>query len=121
MAYPFLTNIVARQNCALVFCVNEQKNSKTILHIKLLINDLYLPFSVHETLDLIRYNRSETLPNEDNFWTPLHYASKYDHWRVYELLIKHIENKNPQDINGRTPLHIAAQSGNIDVSRSMVA
>ena len=86
-----------------------------------LINDLYLPFSVNETLDLIRYNRSETLPNEDNFWTPLHYASKYDHWRVYELLIKHIENKNPQDLNGRTPLHIAAQSGNIDVSRSMVA
>ena len=89
--------------------------------VKLLINDLKLLFSVNETLDLIRYNRSETLPNEDNFWTPLHYASKYDQRKVYELLLKHIENKNPQDLNGRTPLHIAAQSGNIDVSRSMVA
>lgn len=82
--------------------------------------DLIAPIVVNETLDLIRYNRSETLPNEDNFWTPLHYASKYDHRKIYELLLKHIENKNPQDINGRTPLHIAAQSGNIDVSRIII-
>ena len=105
-----------------MFLIFEYIITKSDLYsIKQLINDLFLSFSVNETLDLIRYNRSETLPNEDNFWTPLHYASKYDHRKVYEVLLKHVEDKNPQDLNGRTPLHIAAQSGNIDVTRSMIA
>ena len=27
------------------------------------------------SLDLIQYDRSETLPSKDNLWTPLHYTT----------------------------------------------
>ena len=46
--------------------------------------------------------------------TPLHYAVDGGHFQVVEVLIKSIQNvadKNVGDINGWTPLHVAALIG----------
>lgn len=38
-------------------------------------------------------------------WTPLHFAAEEGHMNVINCILNEVENKNPQDTNGTTPLH----------------
>ena len=42
--------------------------------------------------------------------TPLHIAAKEGHLKVCKLLFKNLEEKNPQDSDGKTPLQIASEN-----------
>jgi ankyrin repeat protein len=37
--------------------------------------------------------------------TPLHFAAEEGHMEVINCILYKVENKNPQDSNGTTPLH----------------
>lgn len=52
--------------------------------------------------------------------TPLHYAAKYGHAEVVELLIQHRAQVNALDGVGCTPLHYAALNGHKDVVRILL-
>ena len=43
--------------------------------------------------------------------SPLHFAAGCGHLEVCKLILQHVQNKNPEARNGRTPLHSAAQLG----------
>ena len=53
-------------------------------------------------------------PKTNNDWTPLHLAAIHGHTKVYELLSKNVDNKNP-DIYGLTPLNLAANRGHAEL------
>ena len=40
---------------------------------------------------------------------------KEGHMKICQLLIETIDEKNPRDIDGNTPLHIAAERGNFEL------
>ena len=49
-------------------------------------------------------------PTDDWERTPLHHAAEYGHKEIYQLIIMKIkDNKNPKDIDGWTPLQLAAK------------
>ena len=48
---------------------------------------------------------------------PLHIAAEKGHLEVCKLLVKNIDEKNPQDSDGKTPLHIAAEKGHLEVCK----
>ena len=48
--------------------------------------------------------------------TPLHAASRFGHFGMVELILAHVEEKNPRvDFTGRTPFHFAALNGHLDI------
>ena len=49
--------------------------------------------------------------------TPLHIAVEAGNSQMVEMLFNVADDKNPAMTNGRTPLHIAAQFGDIDTIR----
>jgi ankyrin repeat protein len=49
--------------------------------------------------------------------TPLHIAVEAGNSHMVEILFNVADDKNPAMTNGRTPLHIAAQFGDIDTIR----
>ena len=49
--------------------------------------------------------------------TPLHIAVEAGNSHMVEMLFNVADDKNPAMTNGRTPLHIAAQFGDIDTIR----
>ncbi|GFS93161.1 ankyrin-3 [Nephila pilipes] len=52
--------------------------------------------------------------------TPLHCAVLNDHWETAQLLLLKAAYPNAQDLYGRTPLHYAAERGNIDLVESLL-
>ena len=46
--------------------------------------------------------------------TPLHRAAESGRVGIYQLLIKHAEDKNPKNNSGRTPLDLADGHKNIE-------
>ena len=40
--------------------------------------------------------------------TPLHWAAERGHLDIFQLIFEAVENKNPRDIFGNTPFHLAA-------------
>ena len=56
-------------------------------------------------------------------WTPLHEAAINGHVEVCRLILENIEEKNPNDNYGRTPLHLVAKfgrRGSVDVCRLLL-
>ncbi|GFS92088.1 ankyrin-3 [Nephila pilipes] len=52
---------------------------------------------------------------EDIVMTPLHAAVLHDHWETAQILLLKGANPNAQNQYGRTPLHYAAERGNLDL------
>ena len=53
-------------------------------------------------------------------WTPFHHAAKYGYFDICAAFINHfkrrkIQNRNPGDVRGATPLHLAARNGNMEL------
>ena len=42
-------------------------------------------------------------------------AAQHGYLAVCQLIIKNVEDKNPRDQNGRTPLHLAAENGHLAI------
>ena len=66
------------------------------------------------------YSCTEEVSKEGHFWTVLHYASHYGHYRVLEFLVNYLENNensfeilNMQTLEGKTPLFCAILSCDI--------
>ena len=63
---------------------------------------------------------TEEVSKEGHYWTVLHYASHYGHYKVLEFLVKHLEDNdncfeilNMQTSEGKTPLFCAILSCDI--------
>lgn len=66
------------------------------------------------------YSATEEVSKEGHFWTVLHYASHYGHFKVLEFLVNYLkENENSyeilnmQTLEGKTPLFCAILSCDI--------
>jgi ankyrin repeat protein len=80
------------------------KKQKTPLHLAAKEGHL-------EICKLIIDNESETHPRDFRGKTPLHYAARSGHHKVYKFImdLSRMEDKNPGDNFGRTPLHISVK------------
>ena len=47
--------------------------------------------------------------------TPLHWAAQKGHFDICHLILKNIQDKNPENIIGHTPLTLAARFGHFEV------
>ena len=54
------------------------------------------------------------------FYTPLHFAVKFDRFSIIELLIEKEANINCVDIERNTPLHYAIQSDNSEIVKYLL-
>ena len=79
------------------------------------VTPLYLAIE-YGKLDVCKFilENSTQLSLQD---TPLHIAAEKGHLEVCKLLFKNMDEKNPQDSDGKTPLHIAAEKGHLEVSK----
>lgn len=66
------------------------------------------------------YSATEEVSKEGHFWTVLHYASHYGHYKVLEFLVEYIDSDensfeilNMQTLEGKTPLFCAILSCDI--------
>ena len=51
-----------------------------------------------------------------NGGTPLHYAAEYGKLVEFKLIIDNVEDKNPMNKFGLTPLHFAARMGQLIIN-----
>jgi ankyrin repeat protein len=62
--------------------------------------------------------------DEENYgaWTPLHHACEApnDVAKSVEILLNHEADPNKKTRNGRTPLHLAAAAGNLEIVRTLL-
>ena len=49
--------------------------------------------------------------------TPLHYAAKWGHKKICEMILAEVSNKNPMNELGETVLFVAKQAGNSAICR----
>ena len=48
-----------------------------------------------------------SIPKIDcNGWTPLHCAAENGHLSVCKLIVENVDDKNPKDFMGTTPIHL---------------
>ena len=66
------------------------------------------------------YSVTEEVSKEGHFWTVLHYASHYGHYKVLEFLVNYLDDNencfeilNMQTLEGKTPLFCAILSCDI--------
>ena len=69
---------------------------------------------------LTRYNVNIDTTNDDG-WTPLHIAARYNNAEVADKLIAANANVNATDDDGKTPLHIAAEYNSTEVTDKLIA
>ena len=57
-----------------------------------------------------------TNKNITNDWgyTPLHGAAEFGHVEICKLILNKVQNKNPKDHNGETPLDLAKKKSPMD-------
>ena len=93
-------------------------------------------FGNFDACQLLIENVDDKNPQDNYGLTPLHIAAKYGHYKVCQLILKNIipaksvdtsgktkgwskldisRVKNPADKSGKTPLHMAAENGHLDV------
>lgn len=62
-------------------------------------------------------------PEDDGAWTPLHNAceAQSDALSSVEMLLERNADPNKKTRNGRTPLHLAAGAGNIEIVRHLLS
>ena len=53
-------------------------------------------------------------------WTLLHRLAKHGKSEMCRLVVEKVEDKNPGDIYGNTPYHIAAMDNNVELCRSLM-
>jgi ankyrin repeat protein len=53
--------------------------------------------------------------------TPLHWAAKRDNESLIKLLLKYKADVNARDMNGRSPLFLAAKLNNVNAVRVLLA
>ena len=85
-----------------------------MLFFNLLTNlkTLYTSFvsTLKLNLILVLRNTSQLNLKYDSGHTPFHIVAQNGHLEVCELLFKKMEEKNPQNSNGETPLQIASEN-----------
>ena len=61
-------------------------------------------------------------PARADGFTALHFAAEQGHFDVCEYLIKYLdgEDKNPKDKYGRTPMHLAAYFGELEIVKCIM-
>ena len=53
-------------------------------------------------------------PRDEQGWTPLHSAAKFDQREILKFLLQHVTDVQPKNNNNDTPLHIASEFGHIE-------
>ncbi|KIK95716.1 hypothetical protein PAXRUDRAFT_776560, partial [Paxillus rubicundulus Ve08.2h10] len=54
---------------------------------------------------------------DNESWTPLHFACAWGHNNIIELLLQEGADKNAQDSDSDTPLHFSSMEGYLDVTK----
>eukprot|EP00794_Sanderia_malayensis_P018710 gene18710-20598_t len=62
---------------------------------------------------LLESNHKLIHSRDEQNQTAMHYAAKYGHLKILELLVSKTMQWRDQDITGQTPLHLAAQNGHV--------
>jgi len=57
---------------------------------------------------------------DDDGWTPLHWAAYRGHVEIVKLLLERGANPNAKNNNGWTPLHIAAHEGHVEIVKILL-
>ena len=52
-------------------------------------------------------------PERSDKYTPFHFACQEGHLDICKFIIQNLDNKNPKDNGGTTPLYIAAEYGHL--------
>ena len=97
---------------------------------------VHWPYKGCSIIFLLLFTTYVFLIQDKNQRTPLHWAAKFGHLKVCELIIKNIEDptgeeedtdpdvgptpgmalaRNPKDCDGNTPLHFAVENGHNDI------
>ena len=50
----------------------------------------------------------------------LHYPAEKRYFSVCELIMENVEDKNPQNGSGQTPLHLAAMEGHFEICQLLL-
>lgn len=69
---------------------------------------------------IIKNTLQNTLKTTDNEYTPLHIAAQKGHLEVCKLLFKNMEEKNPLNSNGKTPLQLASENNRWKVAHYLI-
>ena len=80
---------------------------------------------MHQTNILFLYPIDFLSAQEDNNqWTPLHYAAKGGHEQICKLILEKYENLHPAGIIVPgivgSPLHIAAEYGHLNICKLLI-
>ena len=68
----------------------------------------------------VKYEMIQKNKDEDGR-TQLHKAAKAGQFEECKQIFDHVENKNPQDKEGITPLHLAAWCGHLSISQRTIS
>lgn len=95
-----------------VNCVDSRM--KTPLHLAVSHNRLPLA-------TMLLDHKADVKARSDGDWTVLHNACMQGPYSLVSLLIERGADANAELLNGRTPLHIAAETGNEEAARCLLA
>ena len=80
-------------------------DGRTLLHLA----------ASHGHLDIFRYIIAQGLetvsPRDDRGCTPLHDAAYFGELEMVKCIMDKLEDKNPKNFDGETPMHLAVQEG----------
>ena len=58
-----------------------------------------------------------------DLWAPIHLACHYNHFEVVKALVRFSDAKyiaDLQNLDGKTPLHLATENSNVDILRILI-